>query len=191
MSRAAVPPMESSPQQRKRDIESLNPRQRLFAEKLLADRDLSPIRAAKAARYKNPIQAGWRLWRDERIRRLVGQLIHERSKRNGIDAQSVLEELARLAFADLRALLGPDGEVADLKDMPAEAAATVKKFKARYLYDNDGRAVGREVEVELWDKLEALGMLAKHVGLLEELPATTFVNIDWNAPGSDGGAGEI
>ena len=160
-----------------RDISLLNSMQRLFVEKLLATREFNSTEAARQAGYAYPHVAGAKLMRDKRIQRLVGKLIHERSQQNGIDAQRVFEELAAIAFFNIQDTVDQEtGEPLHLMDLPDNVARCVKKFRVNRTELDDGTEVV-EYEYEFWDKLEALEMLAKHLGILEQLAPQVDVNV--------------
>jgi phage terminase small subunit len=154
-------------------------------QKLPADPDLSPVNGAEAAGYKNPVQDGWRLWKDEWIKRLGGQMVHDRSVANAIDDDRVLKELARIAFSDIGNLVDADGQLLDLQDLRRDVTAALKRYKktSRTMTREDGTTeTETEIVVEFWDKLTALEQLGKHLGLFGGLPpAVTLVNIDWSA----------
>jgi phage terminase small subunit len=89
-------------------------------------------------------------------------MIAERSRRTGINADRVIREIAKIAFVNA-------GEIVDLDtallmdkisddDMAAIQSVKVKTFGAD----------GVEREVKLADKLKALELLGKHLGLFKD-----------------------
>ena len=96
------------------------------------------------------------------IAKAVDQAIAERSRRTGVNADRVVRELAKIAFVNA-------GEVVDLDtallmdkisddDMAAIQSVKVKTFGED----------GVEREVKLADKLKALELLGKHLGLFKD-----------------------
>lgn len=95
------------------------------------------------------------------VRARVDKAIAERSRRTGANADRVVRELARLAFVDPTQIIDfstgkllPD--IAE-DDRAALAGVRVKKLEA-----------GEEREVKLTDKVKALELLGKHLGVFEK-----------------------
>ena len=95
------------------------------------------------------------------VRACVDKAIAERSRRTGANADRVVRELARLAFVDPTQIIDfstgkllPD--IAE-DDRAALAGVRVKKLEA-----------GEEREVKLTDKVKALELLGKHLGVFEK-----------------------
>jgi len=88
-----------------------------------------------------------------------------RSERTRVNADRVIEELAHLAFSDLRrvAAWGPDGLSAKnsegLSEDSARAVAEVTDSRSRS---------GGTVKVKLFDKKAALELLGRHLGLFTD-----------------------
>jgi len=100
-----------------------------------------------------------RLLREPEIARAVERGQAARERRKLVSADRVLEELARIAFADIRDYAAWDGEGVSLKPgdaIPEEAAAAIAEISQR----------GGAARIRLYDKKAALGLLARHVGLL-------------------------
>ena len=81
----------------------------------------------------------------------------------------VLEELRRLAFADLRDLYDEDGNLKPLHTLTAEQAACIAGLEVvkKNLTAGDGE-VDTVIKIKVWDKPRTLEMLAKHFALLTE-----------------------
>ncbi|MGE0451726.1 MAG: terminase small subunit [Vicinamibacterales bacterium] len=85
-----------------------------------------------------------------------------------VSAARILQELSRIAISDIRQVFTPDGnllQVSALPDAVAPAVASVEVVT---------RSIGEgEVEyvhkIKFWDKLKALELLAKRLGLVKEL----------------------
>ena len=153
----------------------MSPRQRRFAAEYLID--LNGTQAAIRAGYKARSAAAQasRLLRRPDVAALLKDGMRDRSRRTGIEADQVLTELARIAFADLRSTAewGPDGVVprrsSDLDDDAARAVAEVAETRSRS---------GATVKVKLFDKRAALESLAKHLGLYDERSRGQMENRD-------------
>src|SRR5262249_21325226 len=86
----------------------------------------------------------------------------EREARTRIDADRVLDEVAFIAFSDIRDIeFAPDGRL--ISRTPGAARAVASYSWAKHP-QRGGTAVSHAVR--LWNKLKALEMLMKHFGLL-------------------------
>ncbi len=135
----------------------LNPRQRRFVEEYLID--LDGKRAAIRAGYSPRMNcAPHKLLRNPEIARAIGREMAARAKRTGITRERVLEEYARIAFADMRALAewGPQGgAVLDADGLSDDALAAIA-FVAEEIGEG-----GPLIRLERFDKLKALEALAR------------------------------
>lgn len=135
----------------------LSDRQCRFVEEYLID--LNATQAAARAGY-NP-RGGWLLLKRPAVRAAVAAAMAARSRRTEITADRVLDEYARIAFADPRRFVSWDGggvtlrPSADLTDDEAGAVAEVV---------DGGRGAAR---VKLYDKITALAAIARHLGLFD------------------------
>src|SRR3990167_1090139 len=86
-----------------------------------------------------------------------------------IDPDRVLREAARLAYSDVRELIGPDGNLKPVKDWPDHIAAAVSSVEVTKRNLEAGDGVQEDVvKVRLWDKPKNIELLCKHLGLLVE-----------------------
>lgn len=86
----------------------------------------------------------------------------------GITAQRVIEELATVAFSDVRNLLTEAGQLADLPSLPDSVTRAVSSIEVtKQRTQKDGTSVTEEwvSKVRQWDKLRALEMIAKLRGM--------------------------
>ncbi len=139
----------------------LKRKQKRFVEEYLIY--LNATQAAIRAGYSvdTAYSIGAELLKKPEIKNAIERAIAERSRRTGITQERVLQELARIAFVDPTAVLDfSTGEViasASSDDRAALASVKVKQ----------GRG-GTEREVKLQDKVKALELLGKHIGLFAE-----------------------
>lgn len=103
--------------------------------------------------------------------------IHKVRSRGQIEAAN---ELRMVAYSDMAELLEKDAagnlRIKDLTELPIEVTRSIKKIKVRRErsskpreYDGDGKSddpdtICELVEIELWDKMNALDKLMKHYG---------------------------
>jgi phage terminase small subunit len=139
----------------------LSDRQRRFADEFLKDLDASAAaRRAGYARSSAPFQAT-RLRRYPGVAARIAAGIAAKQRTIRIEADRVLEEYARIAFADI-------GRIADwsnkrLRLKPRRRVATEDSAAVASL----GAARGATLQLRLHDKVYALDMLARHLGLLD------------------------
>ncbi len=133
--------------------------------------------AVTAAGYKtrNPRQKGWELMRVPLVAAAIAQKMQERIERTEVTQDRVVEELARIGFADIRHLLEWDAErVAYVPSMnlttdQAAAIAAVEAKTVRFT-NADGEVTERiELKLKTHDKLAALRELGKHLGIAKHV----------------------
>jgi phage terminase small subunit len=141
----------------------LTPRQSLFVAEYLID--LNARQAAIRAGYAKGSAAdrGWELLnRCPPVMARLKEAMAERAQRTQIDAERVLKELARIAFADMRNYLteGPQKTlvVRPLAELSDDDVAAVAEVQA----EGDAKTLRR---IKLHDKRAALELLARHLGL--------------------------
>lgn len=137
--------------------------------------DLNGTRAAIAAGYSEngAHAAASRLLRNVKVRSLVEELTAERAKRLDITADKVLQELARIAFSNMRDFAKPkeDGSIYfDFSKLSREQAAAIQELTIDEYTDGTGenaRPVKR-VRFKLSDKRASLELLGKHLKLFTD-----------------------
>lgn len=140
---------------------------KLFCREYLID--LCAKQAALRAGYAPSTAAdAWKWIRDDdptkpEVKAEIDKLMAERSKRTGINADRVLRELGRIAFADVSDVVdAEDGGIK--KDASREDTAAVAYVRIR-----QGRAP--EKEVRMHDKVRALELLGRHLGVTDKKAA--------------------
>ena len=143
----------------------MTPKQERFVQEYLID--LNATQAAIRAGYspRSAQQISDELLSKPVIRAHVDELMAERSKRTGVNADRIIRELARIAFLQANQVINMedatliDGAAED--DIAAIASVKVKTFPTA-----DG--IGYEREIKVADKLKALELLGKHNGMFVE-----------------------
>jgi phage terminase small subunit len=92
-----------------------------------------------------------------------------------VTKERVLEELARIGFANIADYLDVSGakpKWKSLKEIPRELLAAVSELVTETVFErtksNGAPTEVERVKLKFWDKKAALGDLAKHFGLLKE-----------------------
>lgn len=100
-----------------------------------------------------------RLLANVSIQNRIAQLQAEQSRRTGVSADRVVRELAKVAFVNAGDLI--DARTASLKsDAAPDDLAAVQSVKVKTFGED-----GLEQEVKLADKLKALDLLGRHLGM--------------------------
>lgn len=145
----------------------MNERQRRFAAEYIVDLDAKA--AAKRAGYggKHFGRHALRLLQNEEIAVAIAKAEAQRVTARRVTADRIVEELARIAFADMRSFVdwGPDRfklrDQNKLSEWEAGAIAAVEPA-----------GNGKPGRLKLHDKLAALQALVRHTGLF---PATRAI----------------
>lgn len=140
-------------------------RQTRFCEEYLVD--LNSTAAAIRAGYsvKSARSIGNENLTKPYIRACVDTAMAERSKRTGVNADCVVRELARVAFVNLSDLV--DVNTAAVKpNATRDDTAAIAGIRVKTSSGVGGDSIEREVK--LCDKLKALELLGRHLGLFND-----------------------
>lgn len=153
---------------------------RFVAEYLV---DLNATEAAKRAGYseKTAYSIGFENLKKPEIQEAIQQAKDARAERTGITQDRVLQELARVAFAsgtDFARVVSEDIPVTTVDD-EGNLQKTIRRIQRVELVDTDrvdpekraaiaGIKEGKHgIEVSSYDKVKALELLGKHLGLFD------------------------
>ena len=101
------------------------------------------------------------------IKAQIAKAMAERSRRTGVNADRVVMELAKIAFVNANDVI--DAKTAMLKpDALPEDTAAIQSVKVKTFGED-----GLEREIKMADKLKALELLGKHLGMFR---------ISWRCP---------
>ncbi len=149
-------------------------KQKRFCDEYLID--LNATQAAIRAGYSpgSAQQIGAENLSKPVIRVRIDKAIAERSKRTGANADRVVQELAKIAFLQADTLI--DTQNATVRDDASqEDKACIASVKVKH---TTGENINTEErEIRLYDKLKALELLGKHLGMF-----TDKVSIDSAIP---------
>lgn len=104
-----------------------------------------------------------------------------------IDPNRALREAARLAYADIRELFDDRGRLKPINEWPKDLAAAVGSVEVvkRNVDSHDGKT-DDVIKIRIWDKVRALEMLFKHLGLLKDrLDLAGGIEIRWQGEMED------
>lgn len=152
----------------------LAPKQQRFVEEYLVD--LNATQAAIRAGYapRSAVVTASRLLTNANISQAIQVKQLKRSERTEITADRVLQELARIGFADVRDLFVWDEERAayvpsrDLTDDQAAAISSIEAETVRYTREDGTEETKIKLKLRTYDKVAALDKIAKHLGMFVE-----------------------
>ncbi len=140
-------------------------KQKLFCEEYPID--LNATQAAIRAGY-SPESAGSigsELLKKPEIRARIDKAMAERSKRTGINADRVLQELGKIAFVNAADVI--DMNNATVKDgADRDDTAAIASVKVKVISGANGEGIEREIR--LADKLKALELCGRHLGMFND-----------------------
>lgn len=141
----------------------MNRRMQLFVNEYLITMNASE--AARRAGYK-PHYAGLRgyqLMRRPDVQVAIRDAMDARAKRTGVTADRVVEELASIAFSDMRHIL--DWGTNHVRLRPAATMTAADRAAIKSVSVRIGKRGCGHVRVRLHDKFAALMMLERHLGM--------------------------
>ena len=156
-------------------MRKLTPKQQRFVEEYLVD--LNATQAAIRAGYspKTAGQIGERLLKKVEIQQALAERMKAREQRTEVTQDRVVKELAKIAFGDPRNVMswGPSGvklkASTELTDDEAAFVSEVSETTTEH---------GGSLKLKTNDKLKALELLGRHLGMFKEKVEVT---------GKDGG----
>lgn len=139
----------------------LTPKQKMFCKEYLID--LNATRAAIRAGYSEKTArkiANENLTKPD-IQEYIQAQMNKRAAKIEITADKVLQEIAKMAFANVQDLYDEHGILKPISELPRDVAAAVQSVKVNL---TEACAVQ---EVKLWDKKGTLELLGKHLRLFD------------------------
>ena len=162
---------------------SLTAKQARFVDEYMVD--LNATQAAIRAGYsaKTAADIGRQLLRKTPVAGAIAERQRAVSERTGVTAERVIEELAKIGFANMKDYMrvGVDGDpYLDFSALTRDQAAALSEVTVEDFKDGrgeDARDV-RRVKFKLHDKRAALVDLGKHLGLFKDKVELTGPNGD-------------
>lgn len=159
-----------------------NPRHELFAQEVAKGTPLE--RAYELAGYSPSAKNAARLRKIEGVSSRIEEILSQSAEKAGITIERVLEEIAKIAFSDIRKVAkwrshlvteedNPDG--GDVLVVKTIVTNTVEMVASEDIDDATAAAIAEigqtdkgSVKIKLHDKLSALEKLGKHLGMFKE-----------------------
>ena len=148
--------------------------QKRFCDEYLID--LNATRAYKVA-YPNckkdetASAAGSRMLGNVKVQEYISQKQKEIEKRTEITQDMVINELAKIAFLDIRKLYTENGQLKNVADIDDDTAGAISSLETLEEYDGNGddrEKIGDTQKVKLLDKTRALELLGRHLGIFND-----------------------
>jgi phage terminase small subunit len=144
----------------------LTEKQQCFIDEYLID--LNATQAAIRAGYsvKTAQEQSARLLSKVMVQQAISEAMAERSRRTGINQDRILIELARIALLNPKALVNLEDATVNPEASPDDLAA-IASVKVKRFPTKDG-GEGIEREVKFYDKIKAIELLGKHLGMFKD-----------------------
>jgi len=155
----------------------LTPKQSRFVAEYLIDSNATQAAIRAGYSQKTASSQGERLLRNVEIAAAVGVKQDQQLAKLEITAERVLQELARIAFVDVRAFYRDDGTLKQMTELEADAAAAIAQFDVlkQNVTSGDGQ-LDTVHRIRFVEKIRALELLAKRFGLVKEQVEVTGLN---------------
>lgn len=152
----------------------MTPKQEAFVREYLID--LNATQAAIRAGYseKTAFQIGYENLTKPEIAEAIAEAQKERAERTAITADRVLQEIARIAFFDMRKLYREDGSLKAPQEWDDDTAAVLAGLDVVEMSAKGSGAEGGSPpqmftkKAKTWDKKGALELAMRHLGMLKE-----------------------
>ena len=143
-------------------VKKLTAKQEIFVREYLIDLNATQaaIRAgysAKTAQWIGPQQLT-----KSHVATAIQAQMDKRAAKIEISAEKVLQEIAKMAFANVQDLYDEHGILKPISELPRDVAASIQSVKVNL---TEACAIQ---EVKLWDKKGSLELLGKHLVLFSD-----------------------
>lgn len=142
----------------------LSAQQRRFCFEYVKDRSAQNAAIRTGFSKRSAKVRGFRLLRMPGVAATIRTLIAEQEVRLKIDADKVINELARVAFFDASVLADIANGAVDPTELSADERAAISEIQVSYNQE------GRQIKVKAHSKLKALEILAQHFQIFETPP---------------------
>ena len=154
----------------------LTPRQQRFVDEYLID--LNATQAAIRAGYspKGAEVSASKLLRVAKVSAEIAKAQAKRAERTHITQDRVLQELARIAFFDIRRLYHDDGTLKRPHELDDEAAAVLSAVEVTETMGGEESAPLTTKRAKVFDKVQAMTLAMRHLGMLNDKISHTGPN---------------
>jgi phage terminase small subunit len=145
----------------------LSPQQLKFVKAYIESHNATEAAIKAGYSKKTAHVQGSRLLKHVEVQQAIQQPIKKATEKLNLTAERVLQEIARLAFFDIRKLVDNTGKPLPLSELDDDTAAAIVGLDVANV-GNSEMGVGEVLKFKLADKKGALEMAAKHLRLLTD-----------------------
>jgi phage terminase small subunit len=149
----------------------MNQKQKAFATEYVIDYNATQAAIRAGYSEKAAYNQGNRLMKNDEVQAMIGELEEAASERTAITKDMVVKELAKIAFVDPRKLYDEEGRPKDISFLDPDTAAALSSVDIyeEFNYNGDEKELMGYTKKYKWaDKLRALEMLGKHLGMFTD-----------------------
>ena len=149
----------------------MNDKHKAFASEYVIDYNATQAAIRAGYSEKTAYSQGNRLLKNVDVQALIKELEAKASKRTEVSKDMVIKELARIAFVDPRNLFDEEGRPKDIRFLDSDTAAALSSVDIYEEFDYNGdekELMGYTKKYKWADKLRALEMLGKHLGMFTD-----------------------
>ena len=155
-------------------MELKNTRHERFCQEYLVDLNATQAYIRVGYKAKSAASMASRLLTNDKVRARIGELMANLSLRTGVNQDRVVRELARVGFLDPTKLI-------DTKSATVRADATDDDLAAIASIKVKNGSDWTEREIKVADKLKALELLGRHLGMFtDKIDLTTDITLDFS-----------
>lgn len=152
----------------------MTPAQKRFCDEYLID--LNATRAYKIAypsckKDETANANSSRLLRNDKVKEYIEIKQKELEEKSGVTQQRIIDELAKIAFADIRKAYDGNGNLKSIQDIDDETAGAIVGIESFEEYEGRGEDreyIGDTKKIKMADKIRAAELLGKHLGMFKE-----------------------
>jgi phage terminase small subunit len=145
----------------------LNPRQLRFVREYASTGNATQSAISAGYRPDTAGQMGYQLLQMPRIREAADEeRARIRAQAFAITPESIIQQLARMAFFDPRALVDEDGKPIPIKDLPDEIAACIQAIDVTET-PRAGLPPAVRHQVRFTDRIASIDRLMRHKGMFQ------------------------
>ena len=149
----------------------MNQKQKAFATEYVIDYNATQAAIRAGYSEKAAYNQGNRLMKNDEVQAMIEELEEASSERTAITKDMVVKELAKIAFVDPRKLFDEGGRPKDIRFLDPDTAAALSSVDIYEEFDYNGdekELMGYTKKYKWADKLRALEMLGKHLGMFTD-----------------------
>lgn len=149
----------------------MNGKQKAFASEYVIDYNATQAAIRAGYSERSAYSQAHELLKKPEIQAAIRELEADSSMRTAVTKDMVIKELARVAFVDPRRLFEDNGTPKDITMLDDDTAAALASVDIYEEFDYNGEErelVGYTKKYKWSDKLRALEMLGKHLGMFTD-----------------------